>query len=274
MILEIDTLTVEPNDIYNDIIDRNVKRFQKYKEKREIISDIAKEFEANGMKLPLISSEIKRRMREYYDDIEISDSWIDKTLEDKYKRPKKEKQKQTTPEIITTPIEENKPIEVSTTNEGNTFSEPSNYFTPEEEQNLEQQVGNKAGQYLDDINEQHKEIVKLREQNTSILQQFRASEDRVKNLENYINQRKNQKIYTADNFEYPDFPLAIDDKKVFRYNLPTYKFYASWLAEEIRKYIVQYPDNDYFLIQFTPTVENKGIMRLNIRKPEFTTNKG
>lgn len=73
--------------VYDQIFDKHVKRLHEvYKKKAEIINDIAKDFEDNGMRLEKIASEIKKRLREH-EDLDISDRWIEKILDEKYKRP-------------------------------------------------------------------------------------------------------------------------------------------------------------------------------------------
>ena len=59
---------------------------------RQIINDIAKDFENNGMKLPRISSEVKRRIKENFDELQISDRTVERALDPKYKRPQKLRQ--------------------------------------------------------------------------------------------------------------------------------------------------------------------------------------
>ena len=75
--------------IYDEIFERYVKRFQTKWQKKEIVNDIAREFEVNGMRLEKISSEIKKRMREH-EELEISDRWIQECLDEKYKKPRNE----------------------------------------------------------------------------------------------------------------------------------------------------------------------------------------
>lgn len=86
---------------------------------RQIINDIAKDFENNGMKLPRISSEVKRRIKENFDELQISDRTVERALDPKYKRPQKLRQLS---QIDSIENEEKKEIEVSTY--GVQFHEP------------------------------------------------------------------------------------------------------------------------------------------------------
>jgi hypothetical protein len=104
-------------EFYDEIVNKYLKKFQTYTQKKKIINDIALEFELAGMPLPKISSEIKKRLQEHYKELEISERWIEMALDKKYKEPRKNyKELQTeVPSVASdTELEDNKEIELDT----------------------------------------------------------------------------------------------------------------------------------------------------------------
>jgi hypothetical protein len=264
-------LTVEPTDVYDEIVDRNVKRIQTRQQKRDIINDIAREFESNRMHLPRISAEIKRRMREYYDNLEISDRWIEECLDEKYKRAKR-----TTSEISPKTNEEKKRLLVSPTASGQSNVEPQpqqsnpNTQTPstltEKEYAEIEKYGITNEERLEAINEQLESEIKDRDSRLKNLeQQLKTISDRKPEREKEIGKAiADLKI----GIDYDPSKLQASDNKVFSNTIVCDLRIANWIADTLRNKIINNPKT-YFLIQQDFT--NPGAVRINYLKTEFLT---
>ena len=275
------------DDVWDSIFNRNVKRFQSVGQKRDIINDIAREFESNGMHVAKICSEIKKRMRSYNEEnnedleIEISDSWIEKVLDPQYKRERKKNP--TTTEVNTITNEEKKEQLVAVTNSGQSVSEPEPPRQTSRPDPNFQELAKPVLDNLKKVEQQNKELdAKLKttdDQLSDALNAIKSRDSRIFNLEQQlktVSEKKrdmsNEIQSSLNTFEtkhkYDPNKLAGNDNRVFDNTIVCDLRVANWIVETLRDSIVKHPKS-YFLIQ-QDFGKPLGI-RINYLKTDFVT---
>jgi hypothetical protein len=277
-------MTEEKDIFYDEIVDRNLKRLQTFTQKKDIINDIAREFKADNMRVEKISSEIKRRMRDHYGEYDISDRWIEKCLDDEFKRPKKipaitEQNSELDPiteqnsqsDSITN--EEKKAIEQSITTSGITVSEPKSNT------NQEPTITDPNDPDFEPPNRYDSPPPPTNQEIEVLKKGIQDRDSRISNLEQQlktISERKPEQQKPISNIKLGE--LQIDDGKTFDNTIYLSCIGLSLdgkkgglarnIANNIYEFLEKFPELPFILAQQDNGQTN---VRLNFTKPQFIT---
>lgn len=292
---------IDSKDIWEETLQKAKNALKKndenyMKNKADVITQLAKDLENQGMPLEEIANSIVHALK----DANVSKAYILETLEKKYKRHyNKAKEQEQLSENPTTIEEENiteqKPIEVAVTNSGQSVSEPEpprqTPKQPDSEDieilkdklNRSEAIAKSRFEEISNISEKQRqdanELSILTENVKNLSKQVEDRNNQIKNLEQQlktVSEKKrdmsNEIQSSLNTFEtkhkYDPNKLAGNDNRVFDNTIVCDLRVANWIVETLRDSIVKHPKS-YFLIQ-QDFGKPLGI-RINYLKTDFVT---